>query len=90
MDADPEVRVRFPSVVVKVVWLWGHNRVGGRAEWEAWRDERRPTSRQCGLVACPVSFVAAVVHPHNIGGALENLHHGLGRNYGKGLNFNSR
>ena len=39
---DLEVRVRFPSVVMEVVGLWGQSRAGGRSEREARGDE-------CGL-----------------------------------------
>ena len=43
VETKLEVRVRFPSVVMEVVGLWGHGRAGGRSEQEARRDE-------CGLV----------------------------------------
>ncbi len=32
VDADPEVRVRFPTVVMEVVGLWGHSWAGYRPE----------------------------------------------------------
>ena len=90
VDTDPEVWVRFPSVAVEIDGLWGHNWAGGRAEREARRDERRPMSRHCGLAACLVSFVVAIVHSQGSGGALENLRPILGRDHGKGPGFNSR
>jgi hypothetical protein len=31
VDTDPEVRVRFPSIVMEIVWLWGHTGIVGRA-----------------------------------------------------------
>ena len=39
VETNLEVRVRFPSVVMEVVGLWGHSRVGGRLEREARKDE---------------------------------------------------
>ena len=43
MEANLEARVRFPSVVMEVVGLWGHILACGRSEREARGDE-------CGLV----------------------------------------
>ena len=60
VDTDPEVRVRFPSVVMKVVGLWGHSRAGNRPEREARRNERRPVVRQRGLLASLAYYVALV------------------------------
>ena len=90
VDTDPEARVRFPSVDVDVVGLWGHNQAGGWADREALRDERGPVIRQRGLWASLVSFVAAVVPLPCVDGAEENLHPGLGRNHGEGSDFQSR
>ena len=42
VEANLEVRVRFPSVVMEVVGLWGHSRAGGRSEREARKDECGP------------------------------------------------
>ncbi len=42
VETDLEVGVRFPSVVMEVVGLWGHNREGGQSEREARRDECGP------------------------------------------------
>ena len=39
VETNLEVRVRFPSVVMEVVRLWGHSRAGGRSDREARRDE---------------------------------------------------
>ena len=39
---DPKVRVRFPSVVMEVVGLWGEGRAGDRADQEARGDECGP------------------------------------------------
>ena len=90
VDTDHKVRVRFPSVVMEVIGLWGHNRAGDRPEREARRDERRPMVRQRGLLASLVSFVAVVFLLQNDGGALENLCSGLDRDHGEGLVVSSR
>ena len=84
VDTDSEVRVRFSSVVMEVVGLWGHSRAGDRPEWEARRDERRPMVRQRGLLASPVYFVALVFPHHGVGGALENLCYVLDRDHREG------
>ncbi len=39
---DPEVRVRFPSVVMEVDGLWGQGLTGDRSEREARGDECGP------------------------------------------------
>ena len=39
VEANLEVRVRFPSVVKEVVGLWGHSLAGGRSEREAREGE---------------------------------------------------
>ena len=90
VDTDLEVRVRFPSVVMEVVGLWGHSRAGDPPEREARRDERRPMIRQRGLLASPVYFVAVVFLLLGVGDALENLCSGLDRNHGEGLDISSR
>jgi hypothetical protein len=41
VDTDLEDRVRFPSIVMEVVGLWGHRRASDRLKREARRDERR-------------------------------------------------
>jgi hypothetical protein len=61
VDTDLEVRVRFPSVTIEVVGLWGHSWAGDRPEREARRDKRRPMIRQRGLLASLVYCVAAVL-----------------------------
>jgi len=40
VETDFEVRVRFPSVVVEVVGLWGDSMVGMWSEREARGDEQ--------------------------------------------------
>ncbi len=42
MEANLEVRVRFLSVVMEVVGLWGHSLAGGRSEQEARGGECGP------------------------------------------------
>ena len=42
VNTDPVERVRYPSVGMEVVGLWGQSRAGGRSEWEARRDECGP------------------------------------------------
>ena len=42
VETDLDVRVRFPSIVMEVVGLWGRIRAGGRSEREARRDECGP------------------------------------------------
>jgi hypothetical protein len=73
VDTDPEVRFRSPSVVMEVVGLWRHSRVGDRPEREARRDERRPMVRQRGLLTSPLEFVALIFFLQGAGGVLENL-----------------
>ena len=81
VDMDPEVRVRFSSVVMEVVGLWGHSRAGDRPERDAQRGERRPMSRQHGLSTSHVYFVALVLLLQGVGGALENLCSRLDRDH---------
>ena len=42
VETNLQVRVRFPSVVMEVVGLWGHSWAGGRSEREARKDECGP------------------------------------------------
>ena len=42
VESNFEVRVRFPSVGMEVVGLWGHGCLGGQSEREARRDESGP------------------------------------------------
>ena len=70
VETDFEVRVRFPSVVMEVVELWGHNLAGGRLEREARRDECGPMVQYCRLLVGFISFVMVVVPLKGAGGAL--------------------
>ena len=42
VETNLEVWVRFPSVIMEVIGLWGHSRAVGRSEREARRDECGP------------------------------------------------
>ena len=90
VDKDPEVWVRFPTVVMEVVGLWGQCRAGYRSKREARRDEGRPMIQQCGLLVSIVCFDASVVPLQGNGGALENMCPGLGRDHGEGPRVGSR
>jgi hypothetical protein len=63
VDLDSEVRVRFSTVVVEVVGLWGRVGSGDMAYWEARRDEGGPLCRQRSLTTCNVSFIAGSFPP---------------------------
>ena len=90
VETDLKVRVRFPSVAMEVVELWGQSRAGGRSEREARRDECRPLVHQRGLLASPVHFDASVFLLQGDGGALENLCFGLDRDHVEGSDIGSR
>ena len=80
-NTDLEVRVRFPSIVMEVVGLWGHRRALDRPEREARRDERKPGVRQRGRLVSPVCFVAVVFLLQSASGSLENMCSGLDRDH---------
>ena len=90
VDTDPEVGVRFPSVVMEVVGLWGQRRAGYRSEREARRDECRPMIQQYGLLVSLVCVGAFVVPLNGDRDALENMCPGLGRDHVEGTRIYSR
>ena len=73
VEANPEVRVRLPSVVMEVVGLWGQHLACGRSERKARRDECGPVVQQCGLLVGDVSFDAVGCPSGGAGGAVEEL-----------------
>ena len=89
-DTDLEVRVRISSIVMEVVGLWGHSRASGWPERKARGDDRRPVTRQRGLLASLMYFGAVVFLLQGAGGALDNFFSRLDRDHGKGPDVSSR
>ena len=79
-----------PYVAMEVVGLCGQSRAGYRPERETLRDECRLVIHQRGLLVSPIYFDASVFLLQGVGGALENLYSGLGRNHGEYPGISSR